>query len=334
MDNNKIRNIRLHLMLSVKERQQLQERMEEVAVKILEQHHKYRNFNLFISRGESFENAGRIHDLEASRRIDREIKQFLSQNNIYYGTYNHETVPIIVDNIQKHLEKAARPPQRSSSPAPRAPPKPFELPSPNRNADRVYAYLRGRGIGKELINRCIKEGLLYESAHARRCVFVGKDGAVAKFACEHSIRDDWKKDVTGSDKRFSFHLPPSDGKNDTLAVFEGPADVLAHHEVCRLKQSGWDGYRLSLGGTALLALTSFLERNPQITKLYLCLDNNEPGRNATKRIMEELVQDGRFSHLRMTPAPAGVGKNYADTLVVMQKQNIPQQNRHRADLLL
>ena len=30
MDNNKIRNIRLHLMLSVKERQQLQERMEEV----------------------------------------------------------------------------------------------------------------------------------------------------------------------------------------------------------------------------------------------------------------------------------------------------------------
>jgi hypothetical protein len=239
-----------------------------------------------------------------------------------------------VDAVEHLTGGSILPPQRPRSPQPRAPPKPFKLPEANRNNDRAYAYLRGRGIGKELINRCIKEGLLYESAYTHRCVFVGKNGAVPKFACERGTRDNWKKDVAGSDKRFSFHLPPLRTGHNELAVFEGPVDVLAHHEVCRLKQSSWDGHRLSLGGTAPLALTSFLERNPQITQLYLCLDNDEPGRIATERITEALSKDARFSHLRAVAAPASVGKDYGDMLETMQQLNAPQQNRHRADFSL
>ena len=88
------------------------ERRDEVAGKILEQYHKYRNFNLFINRGESYENAGRIHDLEESRRIDKEILQFLKENNIYYGTYYHKTVSVVVNNIQKHFERLEHSPSR------------------------------------------------------------------------------------------------------------------------------------------------------------------------------------------------------------------------------
>ena len=224
-------------------------------------------------------------------------------------------------------------PQKASPPKTRAPPKPFKLPEPNRNADCVYAYLRGRGIGKELIYRCLREGLLYESSRTHRCVFVGKDGDVPRFACERGTRDDWKKDVAGSDKRFSFHLPPSGGGRNELAVFEGPVDVLAHHEICRLKHASWDGYRLSLGGTSPLALTSFLERHPQITKLYLCLDNDEPGHIATKRIIEELSGDERFSHLRIAVAQTSVGKDYGETLEKMKQLNIQQSNRRQAEFL-
>ena len=235
----------------------------------------------------------------------------------------------------EHLTGKAIPlSQKVNPPKPRAPPKPFKLPEANRNNDRVYAYLRGRGIGKELISRCIKEGLLYESAYTRRCVFVGNDGVVPKFACERGTVDDWKKDVVGSDKRFSFHLPPMTNGCTDLAVFEGAVDVLAHHEVCRLKQSSWDGYRLSLGGTSSLALMSFLERHPQITKLYLCLDNDEPGCVAMKRIIEELSKDGRFSHLRVAKAPAPVGKDYGDLLERMQQMNIQKSIRRQAEFSL
>lgn len=72
-------------------------------------------------------------------------------------------------------------------------PKPFTLPKANKNNDRVIAYLRGRGIGKDIINRCIQAVILYESAGTHRCVFVGKDGEIPKFACERGTVDGYKK---------------------------------------------------------------------------------------------------------------------------------------------
>jgi hypothetical protein len=76
-------------------------------------------------------------------------------------------------------------------------PKPFALPKPNKNNDRTVAYLRGRGIERDVIYRCIEAGILYES-DKHRCVFVGKDeNGVARFACERGVDDDLKKDVSG-----------------------------------------------------------------------------------------------------------------------------------------
>ena len=234
-----------------------------------------------------------------------------------------------VSAVEHLTGKSVPSPQRANSPKPRAPPKPFKLPKTNRNDDRVYAYLRGRGIGKELINHCLKEGLLYESAYTHRCVFVGYDGDTAKFACERGTKDSWKKDIAGSDKRFSFHLPPENTGHSRLFVFEGAIDALAHHEI----YDTWDCYRLSLGGTSSLALTSFLERHPYIESVDLCLDNDEAGHNATIRIIRELAMDDRFSHLRVTAAPTTVGKDYGDMLETMQQMNIQQSSRHQAAFL-
>ena len=60
------------------------------------------------------------------------------------------------------------------APSQPANPKSFALPKPNRNNDKVIAYLRERGISKDVIYRCIEAGLLYQSDR-HRCVFVGKD---------------------------------------------------------------------------------------------------------------------------------------------------------------
>lgn len=142
-----------------------------------------------------------------------------------------------------------------ASPSPKPPPKPFSLPKPNKNNDKVFAYLRGRGISGTVISRCIKQGTLYENSN-HRCVFVGKDGDKPKFACERGITEDLKKDVAGSDKRFSFTLPPENPNSQNLVVTEAPIDCLAHFSIHEAGQTGFDGHRLSLGGVSSLALTA------------------------------------------------------------------------------
>jgi hypothetical protein len=167
------------------------------------------------------------------------------------------------------------------------PPKPFALPAANVNNDKVIAYLRGRGIDSGVIRRCVENGLLYE-AKSHNCVFVGYDGDKPRFVCERGISDDYKKDVFGSDKRFSFVLPPQDLNSRNLAVCEAPCDVLAHTTIHKLDGDKWDGFRLSLGEVSSPALMSFLERHPQIESVQLCLDNDKVGRDATNRIIREL----------------------------------------------
>jgi hypothetical protein len=42
-----------------------------------------------------------------------------------------------------------------------------------------------------------------------------------------------------------------------VAVFEAPIDALSHATLQELEGWKWNGYRLSLGGTSHVALTSF-----------------------------------------------------------------------------
>lgn len=59
---------------------------------------RYHNFSVVIQRGASFETAGRIHDLEESRKLDNEIQHMLRHYQVYYGIYQHETVHKVADN--------------------------------------------------------------------------------------------------------------------------------------------------------------------------------------------------------------------------------------------
>lgn len=249
-----------------------------------------------------------------------------------------------VDAVSHLTDGAGTAPYQPQRPPPQAasPPKlkkPFALPPANINNDMAIAYLRGRGISKAIINRCIENGTLYESRYfnpaspyhnAPVCVFVGKDGDKAKFACQRGITDDLKKDVTGSDKRFGFVLPPNNPDSRALAVFESPVDALAHHDIHEMGKTAWDGYRLALGGVSSLALISFLERHTGTDRVYLCLDNDTAGKEATERIIKLLLSDKKFSRLVITAAPPPIGKDYGDTLQAIQQLNKQQaiENRH------
>ena len=217
--------------------------------------------------------------------------------------------------------------QPKIAPRIRLPPKakPFILPTPNKNNDKVVAYLRGRGIDRDIIHQAISSGAIYESIK-HRCIFVGKDeNGIAKYACERGIVDNLKKDVSGSSKQYGFCLPPRDPHGEgrkTLALFESAIDTLAHTSIHALGQTGWDGYRLSLGGISSQALNGFLKRYPKISSIQLSLDNDKAGQVATSRIIKELLSGDRHSHIKVFIALPPIGKDWGDTVQAIKQNNI------------
>lgn len=73
--------------------------------RIWNEHNSHTNFNLFINRGKSFEKEGRLHNLGESIQLDNKIKTLLNEHSIYYGQYYHKTVPVVIDNIVKTLNR-------------------------------------------------------------------------------------------------------------------------------------------------------------------------------------------------------------------------------------
>jgi len=221
---------------------------------------------------------------------------------------------------------------KTSRPQPE--PKPFKLPWAKQCATFMVSYLQRRGIDTEVIARCVKLGLLYESRYHNEavCVFVGMDDAgKGRFACVRGISGDLKKDISGSDKRYSFCYPPEQAGSRQLAVFEAPIDALSHATLQRMEGWKWNGYRLSLGGTSPVALTAFLERHPEIRRVTLHLDNDQAGLINARKIRTMLKANPRFRHVRVSINPPRGVKDYNEKLkcTIEQTRQQPTPSRRK-----
>jgi hypothetical protein len=189
--------------------------------------------------------------------------------------------------------------------------EPLQLPPRNADNKRVIACLESRGIDKPLIEDCIRRGILYESANFHNCVFVGRDeSGKSRFAAMRGTMGDFKRDANGSDKRYSFCLQPANPRSNTIFVFESPIDLLSYDTLCKLGHiEPQDGWRLSLGGTAMTALTRLIEqqkfKNP-IAHCVVCTDRDAAGHLAFSEISEKLT----IKVSRLIP----VGKDWNETL--------------------
>jgi len=215
---------------------------------------------------------------------------------------------------------------------------PFRPPKPCRYATGAVSYLQNRGISPEVIRWCIQLGILYESRYynpqseyhnAPVCVFAGKDkSGAASFAAMRGITTDLKRDKAGSDKRYSFHIPAKSPNGRHLTVFEAPIDAMSHASLQQRSGWTWDGHRLSLGGTSDMALIAFLERNPQISRIILHLDNDAAGITAARKIKARLAADSRFSHIRVSVNPPHRGANDYNDLLLRDIQREREQKHH------
>lgn len=164
----------------------------------------------------------------------------------YLTTVRRLSLP---DAVQRILSAGgiplAEPPRRKARPT-----KSFSLPPRHADNRRVFSYLRGRGIDPEIINHCIKHGLLYESAQHHNCVFVGFAGDRPAYAMQRGTLQDKRfvGEVVGSDKRYSFAVPMTPGDSPTLCVFESAIDALSYVTLVTCTPFGVNTHRLLVRG--------------------------------------------------------------------------------------
>jgi len=201
-------------------------------------------------------------------------------------------------------------------PIPEKTPKAFSLPKPYSNNKKVIEYLSLRGISRDIIDRCIKDGILYEDTR-HNCCFIGRDEndvpryAMLRSTSPHHI---FLIDTQGSNKEYSFHL--SEGNSNTLFLFESAIDLLSYFDLCGQA----DGNYLSVAGIYQpkknneilpIAISHFLSRNPQIKKINICFDNDDKGTKAAQAIACLLTPKYDIELM-----PPEVGKDYNDQLLI------------------
>jgi len=170
--------------------------------------------------------------------------------------------------------------------------KHFELPKVNKDMRQVFAYLlKSRFIDRDVIKYFAHEKLLYESEDHHNCVFIGMDkNGVPRHAHKrgtYTLGESFKGNVDDCDSRYSFHYT---GTSNRIYVFEAPIDMLSY---ITLHNDNWQEHSyVSLCSVADHALVQMLKDNPQISKIYLCLDNDSAGIESEWRIRQHLNELG------------------------------------------
>ena len=179
-----------------------------------------------------------------------------------------------------------------------APSKDFRLPEKNENNEMIVKYLtESRELEKNLVMEWIARGDIYEEKKHHNVVFVGRDAdGIPRYAhCRGTGETKYRGDVAESDKSYGFcHR----GTDNQLFVFEAAIDLLSF---IQLFPKDWKKRSyLSLGGISSAALMAFLSERPQITSVFLCLDNDHAGNEASEKLAIE-IPDG-YSVIRLKPS--------------------------------
>ena len=207
--------------------------------------------------------------------------------------------------------------------------KQIVLPEKNEDNRRVFAYLRSRGIDKEVINYCIDNHFLYEEKEHHNVVFLGYDeNNKVKFGCSRaSNKTRFMMDLKGSSKEYSFRLL-SKSKSNAIHIFESAIDLLSYATLIKMRGMDFKNFNLiSLSGVYQTArniekskvpvvIKKYLETNKDINKIILHLDNDSAGRNATEALKLKLEKDYEVKDI-----PSSFGKDVNDFLIYKIEKN-------------
>lgn len=230
----------------------------------------------------------------------------------------------------------------------------FIAPEKKKVYDRVYVprytfackqakkYLLDRGIDEVIIDECISRKMIAESVKSGAVMFLGYDEkGTLKHCCSRATDgSSGKKDMAGSDKRYTFKLATND-ENTTVRVFESAIDFLSYATM--LKDMGKDYHTenlISLSGIYLpkeqveetkipMPLEHYLATHPNTKKICLYLDNDFAGRRGADAL--QVIFGGKYE-VKYIPPPDG--KDYNDYLMITKQikfKNERNENRENSD---
>lgn len=199
------------------------------------------------------------------------------------------------------------------------------LPPLDPACNTVRKYLLSRGIDREIMEEGIRHKTIAEDAGNHYCLFIGldEDGKQRIASVRSTDATVVKKNTAGSQRMYSFRLL-SDTPNPTLRVFESAIDLLSFATL--MKDSGGDYHRenlMSLSGVYLPkeilsestipnTVSHYLETHPEVTKIYLHLDNDDTGIRGAAGIQAAMKEKHPEIEVRYVPSPAG--KDFNDYL--------------------
>lgn len=257
---------------------------------------------LLRSRGETLKKLGsewewKFHDERVTIRNNVWFDQYTQKGgdavdffHYFYGESEEQAVAMLLNCSIADLEKLpARSPPRGA-PTIDKQEKTLEIPPAHSNMRRVFAYLcQTRGIAPEVVSAFARKGFLYESASHHNAIFVGQDeqGKIRHLHARGTLTGShFRQTLPGSEKEYSFHWPGTSGK---LYAFEAPIDLLSY---ISLHPEGWQDHSyVALCGVSAAPIHHLLETQPQLQDVTLCLDNDEAGHNAARRIAGELLRE-------------------------------------------
>ena len=257
---------------------------------------------LLRSRGETLKRLGsewewKFHDERVTIRNNVWFDQYTQKGgdavdffHYFYGESEEQAAAVLLNCSVADLEKL---PARSPPNLPRTKqeePKQLAIPAAHKDMRRVFAYLcQTRGITSEVVSAFARKGLLYESADHHNAVFVGRDehGEIRHLHARGTLTDSsFRQTIPGSEKAYSFHWQGASGK---LYAFEAPVDMLSY---ISLHLEGWQNHTyVALCGVSAAPIHHLLETQPQLEEVTLCLDSDEAGQAAARRIAGELLRE-------------------------------------------
>ena len=192
----------------------------------------------------------------------------------------------------------------------------FEPPALAEEPRKAYAYLNvRRGIPKDVLVPFFKKKLIGETKKYANVAFMGYDiGGNLKHVNLRSTyaNSTFKGNAPGCTPEYSFHYV---GQGEKLYLFEAPIDMLSF---IAMKGEGWQDHSYAACcGVSDKVLLQMLKDNPNIKKVFLCLDNDWAGRVAEYRIAQRLRAENISFNIKIPK-----GKDWNEDLLTAKEQVI------------
>ena len=242
---------------------------------------------------------------------------------------------------QERQVPVSRPAPQVAAPATAAIPKTaFRLPNKADNLRQLFFYLcNDRGLDKTVVKEMIRQERVYQAVFVPKsgkpmynATFIYRDnngkavGAYQRGMFDPPGQIPYKRDVPGSDKQYGWLLASPEAPATEVRVFEGAIDAASDASLYALpmmSDTPWQESptdRLSLEGLSPQPLENYLQSHPDVRKITLMLDGDNPGRRAAKEIAQIYTARG-YQVEDVTPP---FGKDWNEVLVSTRQMQAEQ----------